>query len=357
LGTELRQYFYSFSLFLLFFSVCVNADPLGVQPYIVKRQNGYWHKFTFVGRTATERVTDIGFEIAGLVEELPVNDGEQVGKDQVLARLDTSRLLAQQRQLQAERNETIADLQLAQKDLKRSEELVRGDHIGRQVYDQDYARERRLTARLNRLNARLEIIKIDLYKSTIRAAFNATVLQRFVHVGASVQAGQAVIRLQHRNIDEVQIGIPPQFINNLKVGQCYPLTIGDKDHRGCIDKIVHRLSPETQTSKVIFKLRRSAPMFTGQVAKFNFKKFVQGQGFWVPTTALMEGARGTWQIYLLQPQENRNKYKIVTKQAQVIFSDNQRSYIQASVKTNDVIIAEGVHKFVPGQIVEMTGAS
>lgn len=129
------------------------------------------------------READLAFNVGGRVESMRVEEGDEVGKGQLLATLEPetyeaevaaakARLAAQQatldRLLAGSRPEEIkesradvqaiqADLEEARADLKRTERLVRTDTASRQKLDQDRARVNSLTAQLEAAQQRLAL--------------------------------------------------------------------------------------------------------------------------------------------------------------------------------------------------------
>ena len=75
------------------------ANILPATAYTLQFKKGYTTQQVYLGRTVGERETDLGFELAGYIKKLTVNDGEHVHKGQLLATLDTSRLEQQRKVL------------------------------------------------------------------------------------------------------------------------------------------------------------------------------------------------------------------------------------------------------------------
>src|SRR6478609_2002089 len=70
------------------------------------------------------RQVDIGFRVAGQVQELFFEEGELVKKGQLLARLDRTPYNSQMLQAKAQIASTQANLENAEKLLKRRQELI-----------------------------------------------------------------------------------------------------------------------------------------------------------------------------------------------------------------------------------------
>ena len=339
-------------LVILLVPIGVNANMLFAKAYPLELQSGYTDKQAFLGRTIGERETDIGFERSGYIAKLTVNDGQSVQQGQVLATLDTTRLEQNRKVLLAERQAIVPELAFARKQLARQKSLLAKGHASEQEYDRAFSRTESLHANLIKVDADLGSNDVELDKSILRAHFAAVVLERFQHQGTFIQSGQRVLRLQQRDIREAHIGISQLSVTKIKKGSCYPITVQQQIYKGCVMQIVPQLSERTQTMRVIFQLDTDSEIISGELAHLSIKTIKKIAGYWVPTHALVGGRRGTWQVYALAPEKQSGvKYKIVPVAVNLIYSNGARSYIQGEFSGLTNIIAHGVHKYSPGEVV------
>ncbi|GAB6050699.1 efflux RND transporter periplasmic adaptor subunit [Hydrogenophilus islandicus] len=160
---------------------------------------------TATGSLHPTRQVDVGAEISGTVREVMVDFNDRVRRGQVLARLDTRRLEAQQRQLkaqlaaaQARLPEVAATLTEAETRLRRLQAAAKASD-GKAVadFDLDSARAAVARARASRaqaeaqiaaIEAQLEEVATNLDKSVIRSPVDGVVLQRKVDPGQTIAA-------------------------------------------------------------------------------------------------------------------------------------------------------------------------
>ena len=97
----------------------VRADKADAQPYFhrvaamtLQEQQQYAVARRFSGRISAQQHTDMGFELAGKLADVMVDQGEQVKAGQVLATLDTELLRIERRELDAQLAESRARLKL-----------------------------------------------------------------------------------------------------------------------------------------------------------------------------------------------------------------------------------------------------
>ncbi|MEM6574702.1 MAG: efflux RND transporter periplasmic adaptor subunit, partial [Pseudomonadota bacterium] len=107
-----------------------NADPeagqIVTQPVemaSIQPQSTYAIRRDFAGLVVPAQSTDLGFELAGKVSMLNADEGETVKAGERLAMLDTNLLLDQRRELSAQLEEIVANIELNRLNNKRIVEL------------------------------------------------------------------------------------------------------------------------------------------------------------------------------------------------------------------------------------------
>ena len=132
-----------------------------------------------------ERYT-VSSPLAGVVREVAVRPGDLVDADQLLFTLDTRRLRAEARAVDAEIERLRLDLSEADREVERAEELYERTLIA--VRELELARIQRAmaAARLARAQADQQRIRVDLEDSQIRAPAAGRVLTVAVTVGEAI---------------------------------------------------------------------------------------------------------------------------------------------------------------------------
>lgn len=148
---------------------------------------------------------DVGSEISGTIKTVEVDYNDRVGKGQVLARIDTARLEAQNRQtaagLEAARSKvlqmkaTVSEAKARLSRLIQVQESSNGRvpaktdlEAARATLDRALADEASAKALATQAEAALTAQQIDLGKSVIRSPINGIVLKRSVEPGQTVAA-------------------------------------------------------------------------------------------------------------------------------------------------------------------------
>jgi len=163
------------------------------------------------GTLEAENEVDLVARITAPVVDLKVEEGMQVDKGQILARLDDS-------ELRARVEISRATLQEAEQVFGRAESLQENQLISPEEYDQ-------VVTRLDTARAQSESDRIQLGYTEIRAPFAGLVVTRHIHYAEQVNAGMPLFRISDFNPLLCPIQIPERNIPQVQVGQQAYLTL------------------------------------------------------------------------------------------------------------------------------------
>jgi membrane fusion protein, multidrug efflux system len=144
-------------------------------------------------------------DIEGRVTETLMREGSEVVKGAALFRIDDQELKAQVARAEAE-----ADL--AEQALARTKGLVQQDAASAQDLERADA-----TARSSR--ASLDLLKLRLSRTTVRAPFSGVVGQRFVSLGDYVTSSDSMVIIQTVDPARVSFTVPERYASVVRRGQ------------------------------------------------------------------------------------------------------------------------------------------
>ncbi len=150
----------------------------------------------YPGTIRAFQTAEMGFEVSGKVTEFLVQEGNKVEKGAVLARLEAT-------DYQAELKVAQANLQKAQSDLTRNENIFNEDP-GAISADEIESTKRALKV----TEAHLEIAQKAVADTELRAPFAGVMARKLVEDFANVLAKQPVLILQDNSILEIEVAIP-----------------------------------------------------------------------------------------------------------------------------------------------------
>lgn len=324
--------------------------PIPVATETISMENAYRIVDRFVGRLEPARETSLGFERAGLVMEMLVEEGDRVERGQLLARLDVEPLEAERAQMVAEREERVADLQLARLTSERQQRLHQEGHASAQRYDEARLAVESLGAAIVRIEAAIRGIDIDLDKSLLRAPFAGRIAERQLDEGRVVSAGTPLFRLLESDRPQARIGLSPEVAGRLAVGEEVTLESDSWSQPARLLALRPDLVSGTRTVPALFALQGVNVLPFGEVVELAVPREVVADGAWVPLSALSEGPKGLWQI-LTVVEDDSGDLQVGREAVDILHVDGSRAYVRGTLADGMRIVVSGSNRVVPGEPV------
>ena len=317
-------------------------------------EDNYAIERLYSGRVKAQQHAQISFEMPGKVGKVYVDVGDKVKRGQKLAQLDTTQLKIEKRQLNAQINEAKAKMDLLQSNLKRQYALKDSGFSSQQTLDELQAEEKSLIAMRQQLEARLDLVDFNLRRATLKAPFTGSITARFVDSGHVVNAGQSIVRVQQSGKMEVAVGVPIHLTYKLKEGQQYPVTIAGQQYLSTLMGISTDLQQATRTVLLRLRLPEKAVAFNGDIAELNLTEAISQPGYWVPATAVTDGVRGLWSLYVVKASSSKALPVVLEKRDVAIHHANSEHYfVSGPIHAGEKVVTNGLHKLVPGQKVRL----
>ncbi|WP_034475192.1 efflux RND transporter periplasmic adaptor subunit [Aestuariibacter salexigens] len=330
-------------------SAPVQTDLQSVEVMPVSLQSQYLQQHSAVGRIESQQQAVIGFELAGTLARLLVDEGEAVEAGQLLAELDTARIQAQLQETDAAVLRARADARLALLSEQRIAALVKDGLESQQRLDE--ARESTAAAQafVSETLARQQRIKVMLEQSSLIAPFDGMVLARFTDKGAVVNPGQAVFELTANQQLEARIALSADDAFDLNVSQRYQLQHGNGQLEARLKSVAKRRRLDTRTIDAMFALEaKTEEVLPGDLVVLKFDRTVAESGSWVPNQALTNGARGLWNVFTVVGEQQQ---RIQLRSVQVLYTDGVQSYVSGALQQGDLLVINGTQRLVPEQLV------
>ena len=87
-----------------------------------------------------------------------------------------------------------------------------------------------------------------------------------------------------------------------------------------------------------------------QIARLSVSRDETTDGFWLPIDALVKGDRGLWSCFAVMSSQD-NYSEIERRHIELIETKEDRVLVRGNLNSGDLIVAQGVHRLVPGQRV------
>jgi RND family efflux transporter MFP subunit len=324
-----------------------------VRTVSVATQSQFQVEREFAGLVTPRQSTDIGFERAGQVAVILVDEGAKVVAGQLLAELDKQLLETEVDELQARRSEVESRVILNQANMQRTLELQKKGFAADQRIDELTAEEGTLAAGLAQLDASLKANLTRQQKSRLVAPFAGSVSRRFVDEGAVLAAGVPLLRMLEDDRLEARVGVPVRLLDDIKPGQTVKISVAGQATTGEVLAIGTDVTRATLTVPARIALPEGSRVVSGAQAYLTLNESVMEAGVWLPLTALTEGIRGLWTVYVVVPTAENTLYRIETRDVQITYANAHDAYVSGALVDTEVVVATGLQRLVPGQLVRI----
>ncbi|WP_417239017.1 efflux RND transporter periplasmic adaptor subunit [Celeribacter halophilus] len=241
------------------------------------------------GRIAAVHSVDVSAVVSGTVVSLPVDEGEQVEANQILAQVDAAEQNAIVRQAMAALDAALVAQQKATEDYDRS--LSLGSNVSKTDLEADAFAKQSAIQEVLRLSAFLDQARIALDNYTIRAPVAGTVLELEVETGQAISPSTNLLTLADLNDLVVEADVDESYATQIKVGQKAVLQLAGQTetHEGHVSFVSNRV--DEATGGLAVKLRFDTPVAApvGLTVTTNIIVEDRDAALTVPRTALVDG--------------------------------------------------------------------
>jgi RND family efflux transporter MFP subunit len=228
------------------------------------------------GYVVARRMATVSSKVTGKIQEILVEEGMQVEKDQVLARLDPvnlqTSLIMSQRELEASRR-NLAEIEVrladARKNLTRNEALVKQQLVSETALDAARAEVNALAARLEASKAQVKVAesalairRIDYDDLQVRAPFAGVVISKDAQPGEIVSPMSAgggftrtgIATIVDMDSREVEVDVNEAYINRVKPNQRVEATLDAYPDAPLASHVIN-IVPTADRTKATVKVR------------------------------------------------------------------------------------------------------
>ena len=197
----------------------------------------------------------VGSQISGIIQSLFADFNTKVFSNQVIAQLDSATYQANVMSAEADLANSKAQLELAQLNARRSEELVKNKLVAQSDADQSVATLHQAEAQVQIKNASLNRAKVDLSRCTIYAPVDGIVIDRKVDVGQTVAASMSApvlfqIANDHTKM-QIDANVSEADVGSVEEGQPVTFTVDAFPGRNFTGKVIQIRNAPTTVQNVV----------------------------------------------------------------------------------------------------------
>ena len=255
------------------------SGPLSVDVKVLSRDT-VAESIEVAGNILPYELTEIRPEISGRIVSLNFKEGSTVQKNTVLVKLFDGDLQAQLKKLQVQQ-------QIADKTEERQRELLKINGISQQDYDLSLLQ-------LNNIKADIELLKVNIAKTEIKAPYTGRIGLRNISLGAFVTPSNIITSISQVDQKKISFSIPEKYSNQVRPGMKVQFGIEGKDQDYFASVLASESVIESQTRnlKILATINDGKnELVPGTFAKVSLTLGENTNTVSVPTQCIIPSAR------------------------------------------------------------------
>ncbi len=296
------------------------------------------------GDVATDENIVIYSEFSGILQDLRVEEGQQVSKGQVLAKIDDGGLSSELAQLETQAT-------LAKTTFERQKRLWEQNIGSEMQYLEAKTNYESMQNSVKRLQSQLD-------KTIVRAPFSGIIDEVLTEQGEVVSPGQSqLFRLVSLKNMYVEAAVPENYLNTVGKGTEVIVEISslDREFEGEIRRVGNTINPNNRS----FNIQVAVPNENGmikpnQIATIRLNDYTAENAIIIPENALLKNSKGESVVFTLQEKEGEEN--IGTAKRKIVetgYSYNNKVEITNGLETGETLIIEGAKNLRDGQEVKI----
>jgi membrane fusion protein, multidrug efflux system len=296
--------------------------------------------------------------VDGAIEEVLFKEGQIVARGQVLVKLDPLPFEAQLRVNQAQLAKDAALLDNAKADLQRYESLLKADSTSTQIRDTARSLVAQLTAAVANDAAQVDLARLSLSYTTIKAPLAGRVGARLVDAGNIVHATDStgLVVITQLNPIAVSFAVPQERLADLRAAQGHgpiPVTVLNEagrpgENEGEVIMIDNQIDTTTGTirCKAQFSNANDA-LWPGQFVTVRIALKTLPDAILIPSVAVQNGSEGPY-AYVITAGN------LVKPRALHIESvEGNQTIVASGLSAGETVVTEGQFRLEPDALVHI----
>ena len=217
-------------------------------------------------------------KVGGEVREILAEEGDDVRRDQPLARLDGDRL-------RLEKEQARANLHKLERDFQRNVDLKTRGLISEGDFE-------KIQYEMEALRARFELASLEVDYTEIRAPIDGVVSERYIKVGNTIDVNAATFKITSLEPLVSYLHVPEREYRRITPGQAATIGIdalADIEFEAIVARVSPIVDPATGTFKITIEVsdpsRRLKP---GMFGRISIVYDTRAQALTIPRSALIE---------------------------------------------------------------------
>jgi membrane fusion protein (multidrug efflux system) len=275
-------------------------------------------------------------EISGRVTYLNIKEGAIVSKGTLLMKINDADLQAQLLKLKPQ-------LKIAQSNLARLAELLKIKGVSQAEYDA-------ADNVLNNINADMQLLKVQIDKTELRAPFSGKLGLRNISLGAYVSPSTVVVSLQNISQLKIDVAVPEKYAGVIQIGDNMQCNVAGIDNPFLAKVIAVEPHIDEMTRNITVRamiLNPTAKLLPGAYVKVQLKLKETPNAIMIPSSAVIPDDRATKIVIA-----DSSKAKFVNVEIGVRTASEVQ--ILSGINPGDTVLTSGLLQVKPGMPVKFT---
>ncbi|HUN44614.1 MAG TPA: efflux RND transporter periplasmic adaptor subunit [Acetobacteraceae bacterium] len=308
-----------------------------------------------LGTVQAYNIDEIKAQVNGILTAVPVREGQEVRKGDIVAEIDPTPYKAALDQAIAQRAEDNAQLQSARLDLQRYQNLAKKSFAPIQQVDDQQATVNKLAAAVQLDNAAIETAQFNLSNCTIRAPINGRVSLYQTDVGNLIEVSSqttGIVSITQDKPIAVVFTLPESELGQVQTAMArgkVPVIATNSQDSNKILGTGTLLTPDntisTATGTISLKAKFDNPqdhLWPGQFVDTRTQVTTLHDAVTVNTLAVQHGPDGLF-VYVVKPDQT-----VAQQPVQVGYQDDGISVVSKGLTGNETVVLSGQSRLAPG---------
>lgn len=314
-----------------------------------------------LGTVEALNIVQVKSQVNGRLIALPVPEGKEVHKGEIVAEIDPRPYKAALDQATAQRDEDAALLQSATLDLNRYSDLEKRSFASVQQVDDQRATVNKDAAAVALDNAQIETAQINLGYCVIKAPIDGRLSFYLINVGSVIQIASqtAIISITQDKPISVVFTLPEADLHRIQQArEKGPVPVVAFNSQDATDALATGalLTPnntiDTTTGTISLKAtfdNKDDHLWPGEFINARVQVGTLQKAITVPLLAVQHGPDGLF-VYVVKPDQTVDQANI-----QVGYQETDRSVVTKGLSGNETVVVSGQSRLEPGAHVKATG--
>ncbi len=307
---------------------------------------------TFSGLSKSGQESNLSFRVAGPIQKLAVEVGDQLEKGQMIAEIDPSQYQLEAQQAKASLAQAEATLRNAEANFDRIKGLYENNNISRNELDSARATAESSQAQVSASRKALELARLNVSYTRLKASEACDIADVQTEVNENITAGQTIVAVTCGEKLEVELGVPESTIASIQRGMDADVafsSIPDTNFPAKVTEVGVASTTGTTYPVTVELNEKPAGLRSGLAAQVSFALNINGNkaDIILPAVAVGEDVNGRY-VFIVNKTSEQGVGEIKRQPVKIGELTIKGLEIMEGVKAGDKVVIAGVNVIRPG---------